>query len=37
MFVSNETGESLLPENQQLLRNMPRMVPNNVNATAMLE
>lgn len=37
MFISNETGEMIAPENFQLLSNIPRMVPNGVNATAMLE
>jgi hypothetical protein len=33
LFVSNETGESILPENLQILSNMPTMVPHDINAT----
>ena len=37
LFISNETGESILPENLQLLSNMPTMVPHDINATKLLE
>ena len=37
LFVSKETGESILPENLQILSNIPTQVPNNINATQLIQ
>lgn len=37
MFISNETGEAIPSKNLQLLNDVPKQVPNDVNGTKLME